>query len=159
MKSNKKAQAAMEFLTTYGWAILILIIVIVGLASLGVFKSPNTPNTCSISAPFGCNDITIRAWASNALNPRNNVTLKANNVISMTVGGFVRKRGTCTGVASSDLFTPPVSFNGEGVNYIALICPASTAGEKEAGQFDVTYTLTSSSTAHKITLFYSATRE
>ena len=52
---DKKAQAAMEFLMTYGWAILAAVIVIGVLAYFGVF-SPGTyvPNQCTLSAPIGC---------------------------------------------------------------------------------------------------------
>jgi hypothetical protein len=55
MKS-KRSQAAMEFLMTYGWAILAAVIVIAVLAYFGVF-SPSTyvPNSCTLAAPFGCN--------------------------------------------------------------------------------------------------------
>ncbi|MCK4531472.1 MAG: hypothetical protein KAT94_01270, partial [Candidatus Aenigmarchaeota archaeon] len=35
---NKKAQSAMEYLMTYGWAILIVIIVAAALYALGVFN-------------------------------------------------------------------------------------------------------------------------
>lgn len=38
---NKKAQSAMEYLMTYGWAILIVIIVAAALYALGVFN-PST---------------------------------------------------------------------------------------------------------------------
>lgn len=34
----KKAQAAMEYLMTYGWAILIVIVVVAALYAMGVFK-------------------------------------------------------------------------------------------------------------------------
>jgi len=53
---EKRGQAAMEFLMTYGWAILAAVIVIAVLAYFGVF-SPSTyvPNSCSLSAPWGCN--------------------------------------------------------------------------------------------------------
>lgn len=37
---NKQGQAAMEFLMTYGWAILAAIIVIGVLASFGIFNQP-----------------------------------------------------------------------------------------------------------------------
>jgi len=58
-KRGKKAQAATEFLTTYGWAILILIVIIVALASLGVFRSPQIPNFCASVAPITCSDVKI----------------------------------------------------------------------------------------------------
>ncbi len=44
---NKKSQAAMEFLMTYGWAILAAIIAIGVLAYMGVF-SPLNPNNYQI---------------------------------------------------------------------------------------------------------------
>lgn len=48
-------QSAVEFLMTYGWAILILIIVIGTLWKLGVFNLGNTaPNLCSLPADIGC---------------------------------------------------------------------------------------------------------
>ncbi len=50
-----KAQSAMEFLMTYGWAILIMLTVIAILFYLGVF-SPATvsPNACVLPAGFSC---------------------------------------------------------------------------------------------------------
>jgi len=50
----KKGQAAMEFLMTYGWAILAAIIAIGVLAYFGVFN-PGTfiSNSVTVNAPFG----------------------------------------------------------------------------------------------------------
>ena len=50
---NKKGQASMEFLMTYGWAILAGIIAIGALAYFGVFRTDSlTGNVVSMSAPF-----------------------------------------------------------------------------------------------------------
>jgi len=49
--AGKKGQAAMEFLMTYGWAILAAIVVIGALALMGVF-SPSVPQVCTVTAPF-----------------------------------------------------------------------------------------------------------
>jgi len=50
-----RLQSAMEFLITYGWAILILIIVIATLYKLGVFSlGSTTPNLCALPADVGC---------------------------------------------------------------------------------------------------------
>ena len=55
---RKKLQAAMEYLTTYGWAILLIAIVFALLFNMGVFN-PNTfapkaqPGSCQINRPFG----------------------------------------------------------------------------------------------------------
>ena len=78
----KKAQAAMEFLTTYGWAILILLIVIVALASLGIFKGPGIPNYCTSSPPIGCADSKVTTKGTISL------TLSAVFTTSATITSF-----------------------------------------------------------------------
>ena len=50
-RRKRKAQAAMEFLMTYGWAILVATIAIGVLAYFGIFK-PLIPGTMSLSPPF-----------------------------------------------------------------------------------------------------------
>lgn len=51
----RKAQAALEFLTTYGWMLLILIAVLVVLSFLGYFNPPR-PIACTFPANFVCRD-------------------------------------------------------------------------------------------------------
>ena len=51
MQKRKNAQSAMEYLMTYGWAILIISIVLASLWSLGVFSS--TPTSGSGAACVG----------------------------------------------------------------------------------------------------------
>ncbi|MEM4703324.1 MAG: hypothetical protein QXP53_02475 [Candidatus Pacearchaeota archaeon] len=57
-RQNKKGQAAMEFLMTYGWAILIAIIAIAALIAFGVLNVGKTAaNICTLTAPLeakGC---------------------------------------------------------------------------------------------------------
>lgn len=43
----RKGQAAMEYLMTYGWAILIVIVVVAALYAMGVFKIGGTAVPCS----------------------------------------------------------------------------------------------------------------
>jgi hypothetical protein len=51
----RKAQAAMEFLMTYGWAILVVLAAIGALAFFGVFKLDNfMKNKCTIPAGMDC---------------------------------------------------------------------------------------------------------
>lgn len=51
---TKKAQTAMEFLMTYGWAILIVIAVVAALYAMGVFKLPGRGlGKCSPCFPAG----------------------------------------------------------------------------------------------------------
>lgn len=53
-----KAQSAMEFLMTYGWAILIISVVLGALFSLGVFSSASlTGTTCTASTGYLCKGV------------------------------------------------------------------------------------------------------
>lgn len=54
---NKKGQAAMEFLMTYGWAILVVIAAIAALAYFGVLDPARLlPERCQSSAGMDCID-------------------------------------------------------------------------------------------------------
>ena len=46
-KKSRKAQAAMEYLMTYGWAILIIIVVVAALYAMGVFTVSPGVVACS----------------------------------------------------------------------------------------------------------------
>ncbi len=71
-----KAQSAMEYLMTYGWAILIIAIVMVALFALGVFNPP-VSTTCEAVSGYQCSAVTF--------NHGNIGTYPAGNVV-MTFG-------------------------------------------------------------------------
>jgi len=48
----------MEFLMTYGWAIIIILIAVGALWYLGVFRT-STVNRCEIEAPFSCGEVRL----------------------------------------------------------------------------------------------------
>lgn len=56
----KKGQAAMEFLMTYGWAILVVLAAIGALAYFGVL-SPDRflPDKCTANPPFACTEYKV----------------------------------------------------------------------------------------------------
>lgn len=55
-----KSQAALEFLTTYGWAFLVILIMIGTLAYFGILSpSKILPNRCNFGAEFQCLDYQI----------------------------------------------------------------------------------------------------
>lgn len=59
MFRNRKAQAAMEFLMTYGWAILVVLAAVGALAYFGVL-SPDRflPEKCTLPSGVACLDFT-----------------------------------------------------------------------------------------------------
>ncbi|MBU1198737.1 MAG: hypothetical protein KKF46_02235 [Nanoarchaeota archaeon] len=56
----RKGQAALEFLTTYGWAFIVILVMIGALAYFGVLNpSKVLPNKCTAEAGFSCKDYRI----------------------------------------------------------------------------------------------------
>jgi hypothetical protein len=52
---NRKGQAALEFMMTYGWAILVVLAAIGALSYFGILNpSRFTPDTCLASSGFSC---------------------------------------------------------------------------------------------------------
>jgi len=60
----KRGQAAMEFLMTYGWAILVLLVMVGALSYFGILN-PNkvVPERCFFGAGFNCKDYQVREIA------------------------------------------------------------------------------------------------
>ena len=52
--TTHKAQSAMEYLMTYGWAILVIAIVLAALFTLGIFSSPLGTTCKAVSSEFSC---------------------------------------------------------------------------------------------------------
>jgi len=66
--NNKKAQAAMEFLMTYGWAILVVLVVIGALAYFGVISVTNVlPEKCFFQVGLECEQHQFKAGSVNLL--------------------------------------------------------------------------------------------
>jgi len=129
---ERKGQAAMEFLMTYGWAILAAIVVIGVLAFFGVF-SPSTyvPNQCLLSAPFGCN-AGIADTANVQLELRNGAG-ESLNITSVAVTGC----GTNSAVGAA--------ADGSLTSVTVTCSPALTAGDKFRGDITVSYVKSGSS--------------
>jgi hypothetical protein len=75
MKMKSKGQAALEFLTTYGWAFLVILIMISALAYFGVLNPANLlPDKCTFGAEIGCVDYLLDATGDTfRLRLKNNV--------------------------------------------------------------------------------------
>ena len=62
-----RLQSAMEYLLTYGWAILIIAAVLVALFSLGVFNSNPITTSCIAKLNYVCGSPVLHANTFNAL--------------------------------------------------------------------------------------------
>jgi hypothetical protein len=78
MKRNH-AQAALEFLTTYAWAFIVILMMIGALAYFGILSPSNLlPNKCTISSEFICED-----WYFSS--PDNSIRVKLKNNVGEAI--------------------------------------------------------------------------
>lgn len=115
---NKKAQAAMEFMMTYGWAILAVLLVIGALVGLGL-TNPDTwaTETCQIDTQIQCLDhagttsqiqMSIENNLGNAMEDLNVTLVEADadgNDVACTVGSPDLANGDKTSVTCSDTYS------------------------------------------------------
>src|SRR3989344_9561224 len=135
---NNKSQSAMEYLMTYGWAILVVLIALGALFYLGVFN-PKTPNTCQLNTPFVC-------IGGDVLGTNNDVVGQADTVVFK-----VAAQGSITSTTITSIIvdgteriascTPPVTMT-PGVEKI-VTCSLeglfSADGKKFSGTITATY--------------------
>lgn len=84
-KRGKKAQSAMEYLLTYGWAILVVLLVISVLFYLGAFET-KIINRCIIEAPFYCQDIIFQEDYVGFL--IKSINVKSANINAIFIDGY-----------------------------------------------------------------------
>ncbi len=78
----QKAQSAIEYLTTYGWAIVIITIVLVAMFELGLFQPP-VSTTCIFPAEFGCLSATLFS-----VNGQVNLTIQQSTQSTINITAF-----------------------------------------------------------------------
>ena len=78
---NKKAQGALEFLMTYGWAFLVILIMIGALAYFGVLSPTKfLPERCNFGSQFLCKDYLVSSDGTTA-----DITLKLQNNLGQAI--------------------------------------------------------------------------
>ena len=102
---TRKAQSALEYLMTYGWAILIIVIVGAALFALGVFN-PSSSSTMSMT------EITTFQLVDAQISTDGNLTLilgqKAGKTVTVTSIDFTVEGTTCSMINDtvSTIITP-----------------------------------------------------
>ena len=124
---EKRGQAAMEFLMTYGWAILAAIIAIAVLAYFGVFNPGRyTSEMCQVGAPFTCDE--------NSIASANGVDIIIRN------GGDVDYTATAIEVANCNDGGSAVSVSIKSGKTATIIAPCVlTAGAAFRGNIEISY--------------------
>ncbi|MFH1424683.1 MAG: hypothetical protein ABIG20_03305 [archaeon] len=137
---NKKGQTAMEYLMTYGWAIIIVVIVGVALWRLGVF-TPSAGTVASGFEEFQVTDYTITAAGAVTVNFENadkqsrtvtisSITVDDNACNGATGAAIVGASKTCTGTATAGTAGNP--YTGIEVS-IAYTIAGSSINHTETG--------------------------
>ena len=122
----KKAQAAMEFLMTYGWAVLVVLSTIGALAYFGVLSpSKYLPETCLFSQGISCLDYkvtssNIEMYLMNGYGQDIDVYNISVDTCDVYIIGekiengesFVVDFGNCSNGASGDQFKEEICWQG-----------------------------------------------
>src|SRR3989338_9454904 len=137
----KKSQAAMEFLMTYGWAILVVLVAIGALAYFGVL-SPDRflPYRCILPSGIACLDHEVR----DVFGPGNGeVYVVIKNSLGYDIKIVYLRASKCTSSTSEEIIK-----NGDQARLTATGCTV-TSGEKYSGDINITYTNADTGLEHK----------
>ena len=145
----RKGQAAMEFLMTYGWAILVVIAAIAALAYFGVLDPARLlPERCQFPAGMDCVD------KANILTT--NVELALRNNVGFGISVTDANTTSCTGVSEiavgvngpyAAIANTSVS-NNEVYRVRLTTCANGNVGDKFDSQITVSYTNSETGLAH-----------
>ena len=130
---NRKGQAALEFLMTYGWAILVVLVAVGALAYFGVL-SPDKflPAKCTLQSGIVCLDHKATA---------NSLIVVLQNSLGYDITIDAVKADLCTALGSQGTLA-----NGVKTGQISMVCVNS--GSKYNGALNVTYTTTETQVQH-----------
>ena len=155
-RGNLRAQSAMEYLMTYGWAILIIAIVLGALFSLGVFSSSSfIGTTCIPASGYFCSSPVLHSGTFNAvIGQATGTTWQSANIFFVSGGGtpstIPNALTTCvyygyantisTGQTVTVSFTAPVTLSGGTASCGTAF--SSTIGTSYSGAIWSEYTTT-----------------
>ncbi|MGC9190432.1 MAG: hypothetical protein ACP5FR_00770 [Candidatus Micrarchaeia archaeon] len=91
---HAKLQSAMEYLMTYGWAILVIAIVLAALFNMNVFSQFHVPTACYSSTGFYCE----------------NPGIGTNGYLNVTMSQTLFSQMTIVGTACSTSLQAPLTF-------------------------------------------------
>ncbi len=98
---QKRGQAALEFLTTYGWAFMVILVMIGALAYFGVLNPTQLiPDSCSVTSGFSCRDAEISSEGTGHVNielvNNNGNAIRVDNIELTQAGNDIVALGGCT---------------------------------------------------------------
>ena len=149
IKSNRKSQAAMEFLMTYGWAILVVLAAIAALAYFGVLSPARfLPERCVFPSGLTCIDKAVISDSANTVT----FSLRNNLGSNINITSISDDPGTddscpaplslsaCQGIGCTPLpvASNSVSLDNNALGVFQVSCNAISAG-RFAGDIIINY--------------------
>jgi hypothetical protein len=139
---NRKGQSALEFLMTYGWAILVVLAAIGALAYFGVLNPSNfLPDQCTASTGFGCVGKPVIDTTGNIL-----------FVMTNGQGGGVTLVNTAASIVSSNTScaNTNIFFCARGSTYAA--CSGASLAVTDGQEFQMAIKCGTAGNIHKATV-------
>ena len=131
--AERKSQAALEFIMTYGWAILVVLVAIAALAYFGVLDPGRfLPAKCTLQSGIACLDHKATATT---------VEVYIQNSLGFDVIVDRVTASQCTALGSQGQLS-----NGGTGRYTFTTC--TNLGSKYSGQLNITYTVIDSQVQH-----------
>ena len=127
LSSNHKGQAAMEFLMTYGWAILVVLAAIAALAYFGVLSPEKfLPEKCVLEPGLACIAHKVEPTKTTlVITNGKGATITVNSV---TVGG-------CSATFDKEM------LSGTDFTFVVTGCSNGVSKDKFKGDITLAYTL------------------
>ncbi len=142
---GKQAQAALEFLTTYGWAFVLIMVMIGAITYFGVLNPKKlTPDRCTFSSEILCDDYLLT---------QNGMQLRMKNSISEPI--IVDKVTASTEAAAVDCTSSLIGapWKPEEIKNVGFVCDFSasgfTEGEKKKVGVEIEYHKIKSGSSYK----------
>ena len=141
---KKKAQAAMEFLMTYGWAILVVLIAIGALAYFGVLDPGRfLPRSCTLMPGLDCSEFKVdKSDAQVQVFIRNGLG-DSIDFSSLNVDTTLDGTADCTAIDPASISDGALSAQ---LNIAG--CTIGATGDRFRGDIIGTYTLGGGALAH-----------
>ncbi|MEK6885114.1 MAG: hypothetical protein AABY22_36115 [Nanoarchaeota archaeon] len=146
MQKSKRGQAAMEFLMTYGWAILVVLIAIGALAYFGVLNPGRfLPRSCTLMPGLECSEFKVDSSDAQVQLLLRNGLGDSIDFSSLNIDTNLDGTGDCTAV-------DPVSISDGALSAQINIagCTIASVGERFRGNIVGTYTLGTGTLAHSM---------
>jgi hypothetical protein len=100
----KSGQSAVEYLITYGWAILAVLVAVGAFAYFGIFNpSDFASEGCLISTPFTCEDYFLSKWETGVNQCEVSYVLRNTNTKEIFIQPY-SSNISCQNCLDSELF-------------------------------------------------------